>query len=249
MNNEYIYTKDYIIVETDNGLEKRKNTSNISKILEVENNIEEIQKLKSRNNNDEILNYKNILDYNTKQFFKKFFGITLPLILFIAIITSIVSNINIALLILPMLLCGDGILVLLCTPFNIHKSHKDINNISKCTDKLLSEQLQKQKEKLKKLSNESKEVSQNNLDISNETKKINRTELIDNLKRKLELIKDYQLNKKKYIEYSKDHFISIKLKDKGYSESDINFIQTLIKEDLKLEKENKKQKTLNLKRK
>ena len=63
------------------------------------------------------------------------------------------------------------------------------------------------------------------------------------------MIKEYQLNKEEYIEYSKDHFISIKLKDKGYSESDINFIQTLIKEDLKLEKENKKQKTLNLKRK
>lgn len=245
MNNEYVYTKDYIIVGTDNGLEKRKNTSNILDILEVENNIEEIVELKVDVSDEHAKERSNLIE---KIYVKNHLLSSGSITVIITILMSIIYNIPTAMVLLPTVFLSASVVYCLCSPLLIKKASKLQNSIKAKQQEILENELENETQKLKQLNKESKVVIEKDLTKMNNIFEIERTELIDDLKRKLELIKDYQLNKEEYIEYSKDHFISIKLRNKGYSENDINFIQTLIKEDLKLEKDNKKQKTLKLKK-
>lgn len=247
MNKEYIQSGETFIVSTDKGLKKVKRLDNMIEILETENNIEEIENLKKKNDNEEIFNYKNILSSALKRFFKKFFSITLPIIAITTIVISIVNNVYVALVTLPLLLSGDALLLLLSSPFHMYKTDKIINKMSKRVNDLLDDELEKENQKIKELKKGSKILPSNDLGILGETIKINRTELIEKLKNKLEIISAYQLMKKDLMKFSKDYLLlSKKLEDMGYSESDVNFIYELMKQDIK---EKEKAKTLKLEKK
>lgn len=247
MNKEYIQVGEIFIVSTDKGLKKVERVDNMTKILETENNIEEIENLKNEvKENKEFILLKKVYPYLKDKVVKKFYYVLISVAISTLILTSIISNIYTAILAFVALLVPATIGEYLMFTINEHKAKKFYKDIYKSSDELLSNELENQNEKMKNLRKESKVLAKNDLGILGDTITINRTKLIDDLKRKLELIEDYQLMKKDLIEYSKDHFASIKLRNMGYSESDVNFIYTLMEQDIKQEE---KQKTLKLEKK
>ena len=83
MNKEYIYNQDYVVVNTDKGLEKREKINNIVKILETENNIEEIETKKEFEDN---YSYKEIKETISAKNSKKLMSFSLPISIIITII-------------------------------------------------------------------------------------------------------------------------------------------------------------------
>lgn len=241
MNKELIYTQDGVVVNTDNGLEKRDDNNNIEEILITENNIEEIEN-KINDLKDGIVgaNYKKLLETTSLKYIKNFLEISIPASILVFILAYTCFSLSAAINTLPIialtLIPGCGISSILATT-KVNKLH---NIYSKRQLNLLENELENQKQKLNELN--SKKIINNNCYNSKigKTKKIDRSKLIEDLKIKLKLIEEYQPNSKQYVEYAKDHFISIKLKDMGYSESDVNFIQELIEEDTKNENYQKK---------
>ena len=246
MNKEYIQAGYNYIISTDSGLKKVERVHNMTEILETENNIEEIEYLKRRSDNKEIFNFQKIRDYVDGKAFKKIFSIAFPLITISAIVTAIISNIDMAVTVLLLSLSATGITSILSTPIQMHVCHKINKNIYESADVLLDNELENQKEKIKKLEEESKVLAKNDVGILGETIKIKRTKLIEDLKRKLQLIEFYQIKKKHLMKYSKDGFVSIHLRNLGYSESDADFILMLMKQDIE---EKEKAKILKLEKK
>jgi len=166
------------------------------------------------------------------------------IITIILILCNVISFSFVGVLGLPLLTSLATVFV--SEDLTLKQMEKIWKNIKIKKEGVLNKELIDKKEKLKELNKSA--VVDKSYDISKigQIQKIERTKLIDNLKRKLELIADYQLIKKELIEYSKDHFTSPKLRDMGYSENDIEFIQMLMEEDIK---EEEKQKTLKLEKK
>lgn len=104
---------------------------------------------------------------------------------------------------------------------------------------LLLEEKEKELEKLKHLES----ISKNKTVEKVEHKTISRSEMIKNLKHKLELIKNYSKNKKFFIKCYKTDSLHALTGLYEYEHKDIIFIKNLIEEDLKNEiKEKTKQK-------
>ena len=239
MNKEYEIKDDKLVIIDDKGVQTERNiTNNFKEILLTENNIEEIENFNNYTNFNEIFN--NI----SKQNLKNLVLITLPISVIIAIILSCIQSIPIYATLLQIPTVVSAITFFVSDRLSMKEAKELFKEIKTKQESIVDDELTTQKEKLNEL-NKNSIIQKSNNKIEKE--KINKSELINNLKRKLELIKEYQLNKDEYLEYSKDHFISIKLKNKGYSESDVEFIQMLIKEDLELEIEH--QKTLKLEKK
>ena len=244
MNKEYIYNQDYVVVNTDKGLEKREKINNIVKILETENNIEEIETKKEFEDN---YSYKEIKENISIKNSKKFISFSLPISIIITIILVLFNIFPLSVLgILGLPLLTTITTQLISEILTSNQTEKMYNKIKIKRDEILHEELINQKEKLKELNNTT--ILDNSYDIGKigKIKKCERSKLIDDLKMKLELITDYQLMKDDLIEFSKDHFTSIKLKDMGYSENEVDFIQMLMEQDIK---EEKNQKTLKLTKK
>lgn len=246
MNKEMIESENFVTVLNDNCLNKRERTNNIIEILKTENNIEELEEINKQKN---YLNFVEVFDNILTQYINKLMSLTLPISLIIAVIISVLQILPFLAAILGIPVLSSMFTLFISAQLSTKKTNRIFNDIKLKQEKLLNNELDKQKQNLKELNEKAISDKSYDVDIIGKVQKIEKTELIDNLKRKLELIKDYELKKKEYIEYSKDYFISPKLRDNGYSESDINFMQMLMKEDLKLEKENKTQKTLKLEKK
>lgn len=246
MNKEYIQSGENFIISTDSGLKKVERINNMTKILETENNIEEIEYLKRKSNEKVLFNFQKIRDYVDGKFFIKFFCVAFPLVAISTIATAIISNIDMAVAVLLMSLGATGITLISSTPIQMNACHKINKNIYENADTLLNDELEKQKQKMEELEKESKVLAKNDLGILGYTIQIKRTKLIEDLKRKLELIEFYQLKKKDLMKYSKDGFAAIHLRNLGYSESDAEFILMLMKQDIE---EKEKAKTLKLEKK
>lgn len=239
MNKEYEIKDDKLVIINDKGVQTERNiTNNFKEILLTENNIEEIENFNNYTNFNEIFN--NI----SKQNLKNLVLITLPISVIIAIILSCIQSIPIYATILQIPTVVSAITFFISDRLSMKEAKDLFKKIKTKQESVIDDELTIQKEKLNEL-NKNLVVQKSNNKIEKE--KINKSELINNLKRKLKLIEEYEFKKEEFIEYSKNHFISIKLKNEGYSDSDINFIQMLIKEDLKLEKQNE-EKTLKLKK-
>lgn len=241
MNKEMIESENFVTVSTDKGLEKRKRTNNIMEILKTENNIEEIENL-------ECSFYKtNIQDYIITKYVKNITKVGLSITTIIALIGLSVNPplSSIYILFSGLLLTFSGQIVGVFV--GTKKADKIKNKVTGKEINLLDKTINAEREKLNKLEETAVINKTYDVGIIGKVQKIERTKLIDDLKRKLELITDYQLMKNDLIEYSKDHFTSPKLRDMGYSEGDVEFIQMLMKQDIKLE--NEKPKTLKLEKK
>ena len=250
MNKEYIQSGNEFIIGTDKGLKKVERVNNMTEILETENNIEEIENIEKQIKDGKFFSYKHILNFVTNKFLKKLFGITSPIIIIITIITAIIiSNISIAIAFIPILFSGVCIVSLLGSIISIFKSEKLNDKIEKNANELLKDELQQQNEKLNQLNKESKILADYDLGIMDKTVKIERSKLIDDLKRKLDLIQDYQLNQRKYLKLKKECKLFKELKNKGYSYNDIEFITELALNDLNEENTMQKTKTLKLEKK
>lgn len=247
MNKEYIQVGDSFVVSTDQGLKKAKRLDNMTEILEIENNIEEIENLKKQNEKQELYNFKSITKYADRKFFRNFYTIAIPISIMVGISTAILANINLAILTSLMALGGSIFVANTVSTFSLYKNITRIETMEEQADILLESELENQKQKEKTLHIDAKVLEKNDLGILNETKKIEKSKFIENLKRKLEIIKDYQFIKKDIIKFSNDPLLlSLILEDMGYSESDISFISELIKQDIE---ENEKAKTLKLAKK
>lgn len=237
MNKSYILSGDTFLVSTNKGIKKADKIDNIEEILITENNIEEIEELK-KNNNECISNFYNVFNFLMSKTYKNILKISITLTILITLIATLSINISILLPSLLACLCITGCSLLTAIPIVSKKSNKLLNKIKKQKNKKLDEDFNKQSENLITLTKESKELTK---ETNDHIIFIEKSEMIKNLRRQLKLIETYQLNKRKFVKYYKELF---KLKDLGYSEKDIQFIQFLIEEDLQYE--NKNNKTLKL---
>lgn len=246
MNREIIESENFVTVCTDKGLDKRKKTNNIFKILETENNIEEIQsKIDDLKYGIVRADFKKLLETFSLKYIKIFLSMSIPVAILFFILAYACFNLSSAINTLPI---SAFILIpgCKCISFIVAtiKANKLYNIYSKRQLNLLSVELENQKQNLKELYEEAIIDKSYDVDKIGKIQKVKRTDLINNLKRKLELIEDYQFMKKELIKYSEDHFISTRLLDAGYSESDINFIHQLLEEDKKVETKNEIHKSL-----
>lgn len=243
MNKKYMYLKDYIVVETDEGLEKRKKSNNIIEILKSENNIEEI-----KNFSNNFTSFEYILNHILDNYIDKAITVAMIIALLITFIAAITNVLPVAIALLVI-----GVTTALATTASSLvalkdsiKVHREVGDKQK---EILNSELEKENKKIKKLVREAKIYKQYDLDKIDKIQKIDRTELITELKRKLELITEYQLNKNEYLKLLKNDALTNHFENNKYSEFDIEFLQMLIQEDLKIDNENKKQKTLKLEKK
>lgn len=123
------------------------------------------------------------------------------------------------------------------------KTKKSLENTFEKSNQLLNETYSEEQEKLKDLK---KLAEQRNLKTEKSTHYV-RSEVICSLHRKLNLIKEYEINKSKIISYYKKGLMVEVMYLYDYDEEDIRFIEELIKNDLIDEKcevnKNGKQKT------
>lgn len=237
MNKEYIRSENSIIVTTDKGLEERENLDNISKILKTENNIEEIENLKVQIKNTKLF------DCIPPRLSKVLIAVLTPALI-ITILAIMIGNIT-SLMVLPILFSSIGVGTLLT-----NKKLKKIDKIAtKKSENLLNDELQYQNKRLKTLNKESKISEYNNSEAIDTPVQIEKDKLIDILKRKLELIVDYQSNKKDYLKLSKEKNLFKVLTNRGYSPFEMMFIDELIYNDLVEQNNNKNIKTLKLEKK
>ena len=247
MNKEYIQVGDSFVVSTDQGLKKAKRLDNMTEILETENNIEEIENLKEKNNNAELYDIEIVCKISDRKFLKAISIAAFIITSIVGLSTIILSNINLAILFSLVSISSFILAANIASTLNLPKNIKRVENMEEQAHILLDKELENQKEKMIELKKESKVLPSNDLGILDETKKIEKSKLIENLKRKLEIIKDYQFIKKDIIKFSNDPLLlSLILEDMGYSESDISFISELINQDTE---ENEKAKSLKLAKK
>lgn len=251
MNKEFTYSNNEVIIETGTGFKITEAVDNIKEILTTQNNIEEIENIKKDND----INSKRFhnLEFSNSVFlksFKKFGIITTPIAILIYILITVITNIPVGLMSIPLIFSGIGIIGIALDKI-IDPHEKISKKIVEKSNGVLSEELKKQNQKLNQLKKDSKVLTKTDSNMNYEIITIERTDLIEDLRRKLKLIEDYQLNKDKYIKYYKRYLLSTYLKNKNYSTSDILFIQMLVEEDLKEKKKksNKNSKTLILEKK
>ncbi|MBQ9071592.1 MAG: hypothetical protein IJY25_00335 [Bacilli bacterium] len=230
MNKELkILNNSAIVVDENNKERELTLTHNLEDILVTENNIQYIKKELEKID----FECKHVTSNNKLIKFINAIGISA-----ITIICSILGMNNIAaLLVMPVLLATT----VGCAAFVFNNNIKYKDKL-KLKESILKNSFIEESIKLKELKINSKKI--NNQEIKR--KKINTSACLKNLKRKLELIEDYQLMKKNLIKDYDYNLLLQKLLNTGYSESDVEFIQILMEQDIKEKEE--KQKTLNLKK-
>lgn len=233
MNKEYI--KDYrkVIVKTDKGVETREKTDNIVDVLETENNIEEIKNLKNLVKKGKFSNLITNTNFiMKKRVLKTILNIVLPILLGVAILEIIGGTLLAMESLLWLSIAGSALIAL---KIGKHKMDAEIatENAIKKQSKLVDTELKNQHAKLKELVKNAKIDKYFTTSGIGKVKKINKTDLLKNLKRKLELINFYELNK--------DGFILTKINEGNFSDNEKEFLKNLIIQE-EIEKENKKTK-------
>ena len=232
MNKELEFKDNKWIVTDESGIQREiEPKKNIKEILETENNIESINELIEANEKIIKKNKSNMSSANTYMSLCFLWG-------FLCISNALTGSIF------------SSVCNFLCSAiwgvkayfFEIRPNRKKIN-ASKKSIVLLNEQLDIENQKLNNLSKE-KNTNFNYVDTSK--KHLTTSDKIFELINKLMIIEDYQHNKIKYIYYYKKGYLNVHLSN-IYNLNNIKFIEQLIENDLKLNKNNKtkeKQKTL-----
>lgn len=223
-----------VIVRNEHYREKeREFTNNIKDILECENDIEVIEELIDKEQSYIETSKRNLKTLGlSKLLCSVLWGMT-------AILNTLTGNFVLA--IMNALCCAIWGL-------NTHVAVKPekikIKN-SENVIAVLQEQLKERKENLKEL-NKNKENDALYIEEENE---LSTSEVIDKLKKKLEIVETYRVMRKFYIELLKDGLLDSYF-NLGHDEEEIAFIKALIRLDLgderfnKLENNKAKQKTL-----
>ncbi len=229
MNKEYMRTSDMVIISTDEGLKKKQINNNITEILETENNIEEMELIQERVRNKELFDYKDVLDFCLGEICKKSFLIYAPISLVIVIVSLITNHGFLAAVLTPTIFVAPCLIAPIVAIFKAPKSHDLMHE--KATE-ILDKTIESEKEKLTQLNQKTIMPATKVLETADEPIKINKTELIKNLKTELELIRNFVLNNKKYINYYENNNLYVKLSSKGFSKKSISIIEELIKNEM-----------------
>lgn len=229
MNKEYIQTGDMFVISTDKGLKKKERLNNTTEILESENNIEKMESIQDKIENKELFNYKQILESLTYKIVKEAYAIYSPIALSAVIVALITGQESIAAILFPTIfVCPSVIGFIVATT----KASKSYNLMHVKANEFVETELENEKQKLEQLNKESFVLPKNDLGILNETIKITETKSIKNLKIRLNLIGDYELNKRKFTRYYENNNLCPKLCSKGYNKDSILVIEELIKNDI-----------------
>lgn len=229
MNKEFEIINNKVNIFTDDkGIIEKNSTNNIEKILITENNIEEIE-----NDIKRILKKISLSDNKVLSYWDSILGAVL------CFGFGILSNVIGIWWISTILILGS--VGYLGFAINEIKAYANTKKTNKRILKELADNLEIQKNKLNELNKD----KSNDL-INQEKKSINTSEEIDILKRKLNIIRYYQINKSTLIKaYKKGNLNKI---TNGYlfNEHDTYLLEELIKNDLNIKEENiiTKQKTL-----
>jgi len=228
MNKELKVLNNKAIVVDENKKEKELTlTNNLEEILIVENNIEVIK------NELEKMNFECNHVTKKNQIIKFINAIGIAFITTICLILGI-SNI-IFFIIMPFLLATN---IGVCG--YIFNKNKEYKNKLKLQESILDEAFIKESQKLKNLHIISKKIK----NIENETKKINTSNLVKCLKRKLRIIKNYENDRSFYMYLYYNYQLGDALSEMGYSKDEFNLVVYLIQNDLENKKERKNNKTL-----
>jgi len=214
MYKEYVVVGDDVYVTNEFG-QMKKYTTNIINTLENENSIEYL--------NDLITSYQNEINFFNKEYkIKQKNSIKLFVFIFvIATVLEILIEQPLSLFI-PASLIGSGIII------------TSIANAvdAKKNNEVLSFKLKHVKEEKRKLERKQNCKSEKLILEDGVIKKINNSDQINSLKRELELIEQYKSNKSKYITYYKNNCLNIYMGYLGYHGESIDFIVSLIEQDL-----------------
>lgn len=228
---EYFYEKDneVYILDDEKGLSVEDAKDNTEEMLITQNNIEELECEINFSNEDK----KRIEELKKRDIPSTIF-MSVVLLLFVAILFDLtIDN-------MPILgFIGSGIISLFPI-INISDIIRFNKNI-KMKDKYIKElelELENQNEKLKTL----KKTAKNKIVDYTAIKEVPKSEIINDLAFKKDIIKDYIKNKKKYISSYKEGSLNFLLYSNIYNQKDIDFIKYLVEEDLKNENINSKKK-------
>ena len=214
MYKEYVVVGDDAYVTNEFG-QMKKYTTNIINTLENENSIEYL--------NDLITSYQNEINFFNKEYkIKQKNSIKLFVFIFvIATVLEILIEQPLSLFI-PASLIGSGIII------------TSIANAvdAKKNNEVLSFKLKHVKEEKRKLERKQNSKSEELILEDGVIKKINNSDQINSLKRELELIEQYKSNKSKYITYYKNNCLNIYMGYLGYHGESIDFVVSLIEQDL-----------------
>lgn len=230
INFEIVDNKVNVLTD-DKDMVTREVTNNIEEVLICENNIEEME------NN---LQHKFNKITFTKNKMLSCYGTFAAAALWLAcgIFSSSIGIWGIAII---QYLGSIGYVIYAIN--DVKKNLKSIN-ATKCVIKELEESLKIEKEKLNELN---KDKSNDSIDIISSKKTINRSTQIKDLKRKLEVLYNYQINKTKFIiEYKKGILREKALNIYSFDINEYYILEELIKNELDKKNTNKvnKQKTL-----
>lgn len=225
---EYYYEKDNkaYIIDDNEGIIIEDAKDNTEETLIVENNIEQIEDLIKV-----AMDKKDVMEYHKNSTHKKTM-ILIILCLILMVVTLGWASTYMTLSELGPMLFVSGFVFIL--PVAIALSDMDLNKDIKYSNiyiEELKQELEKENEKFKSL----KASAKNKIVESSEIKEIPKSEIIENLKRKKDLITNYFNHRKKYISSYKDNTLDDLFKLHNYSESDIKLVKSLIEEDLKNE--------------
>ena len=231
MNKEYVKTVKNVVVLTNNGIKTMENIDNVKKVLQTENNIEEINKLKELVKLGEfssfIENKKFLIKKNLPKNILPFAGFIFFLSILLTNSFGLYEGLKFSLALLSFLGVFTIFEIALCKS---EAKEKFKTSLHKQT-KLLDVELNNQHRNLRELVKNAKIDKSFIPSELNKVQKIDRTKLIENLKRKLELINFYELNK--------DGFVLTAIMEGDFTDSEKEFLKSLMMQEEK-ERENKK---------
>lgn len=221
MNKKIEYLNDNINVIDENGNKiKRDLVDNIENILIVENNIEEIKHEEEKLAFEQYTTELNNKIINT-------ITVTVFLLTLLTLISTMIINFPGTIITgIATIFMGSSTL----TSLIVKKINTNYSKNIKVQQAILNEKLQEETKKLENLKKNSKTIQPV---AEPTTKEISTSELISNLRNKLQIIKDYQYNKKRFTNYFYLGKIEEELMKKGYSSNDIELIKELINNDIK----------------
>ena len=229
---EYFYEKDNksYIIDDEKGIIVEDTKDNTEETLIVQNNIEEIEGQIEEANEEKEQNIRSQKICKTSCIIIRISSILgLPLIIYLKIFTGTIF--------IPVMICA--LLLIINTVLSISNySNKTDIKFSEIYIKKLQEQLEKENKKLKTL----KEKAKAKIVESTIIKRVPKSEMIQDLERKKELIMKYFDRRRKYVSSYKNDTLDNLLQSNNYSQGDIQFIKYLIEEDLKNENINSKKK-------
>lgn len=227
---EYFYEKDNktYIIDNKEGIVTRDAKDNMEETLIVENDIEKLENMLKTIESRKIFTEYSIKEEGKKQ------KILSVLIIILSILMFGISYKYITPTTLPLYIF-TGIAVSAFPYVSIHNNKKLKNDLKGYNASI--EQFDKELEKQKNKLNELNKVAKDKVVDSTIIKKIPNSELIDSLIKKRDLITDYFEHTERYISAYNSNELKYLIKNKNYSDSDVELLKFLIEQDI-----NKKEK-------